>query len=344
MKTITISPFLLLIISCFNEYNELKVSPLFSNGAVLQRNTQVSIWGEAVPNSDIKIFSEWGQELKIKSNTDGSWIGKLSTPDAGGPFYLKINSARETLIIRDLLIGEVWLASGQSNMEMTLTGYPPNDSILNYRYEIKNANYSIIRMFNVEKHFSNKPRRDLNGVWLDASPSNVKQFSATAYFFAREIHTNLDVPVGIIHSSWAGSPCEAWVSENKLTEIGLFQEVLYKIKNSTPKSTIDRWFNNFRSIDIPKQTYPFDRLENQYEIIDFSDNELQNVRTTYATPLIRIFLAPYWVNYHLEHHLIMHVPCWRLKKVHSLLLKKGYADRMKVSKNYFDVFKQVTTN
>ena len=77
---------------------------------------------------------------------------------------------------------------------------------------------------------------------------------------------------------------------------------------------------------------------------DFSDNELQNVRTTYANPLVRLFLAPYWVNYHLEHHLIMHVPCWRLKKVHSLLLKKGYADRMKVSKNYFDVFKQVTTN
>ena len=82
----------------------------------------------------------------------------------------------------------------------------------------------------------------------------------------------------------------------------------------------------------------------EHAATDFSDNELQNVRTTYANPLIRLFLAPYWVNYHLEHHLIMHVPCWRLKKVHSLLLKKGYADRMKVSKNYFDVFKQVTTN
>jgi len=247
LKTITITPFLLLIISCFNEYNELKVSPLFSNGAVLQRNTQVSIWGEAVPNSNIKIFSEWGQELKIKSNTDGSWIGKLSTPDAGGPFYLKINSAKETLIIRDLLIGEVWLASGQSNMEMTLTGYPPNDTILNYRYEIKNANYSKIRMFNVEKHFSNEPRKELKGAWLDASPSNVKQFSSTAYFFAREIHTNLDVPVGIIHSSWGGSPCEAWVSENKLTEIGFFQEIPERFKNSTPKSTNDRWFKYFSS-------------------------------------------------------------------------------------------------
>ena len=80
----------------------------------------------------------------------------------------------------------------------------------------------------------------------------------------------------------------------------------------------------------------------EHAATDFSDNELQNVRTTYANPLIRIFLAPYWVNYHLEHHLIMHVPCWRLKKVHSLLLEKGYADKMKVSQNYFDVFKQVT--
>ena len=81
----------------------------------------------------------------------------------------------------------------------------------------------------------------------------------------------------------------------------------------------------------------------EHAATDFSDNELQNVRTTYANPLIRIFLAPYWVNYHLEHHLIMHVPCWRLKKVHSLLLEKGYADKMNVSKNYVQVFKQITT-
>ena len=80
----------------------------------------------------------------------------------------------------------------------------------------------------------------------------------------------------------------------------------------------------------------------EHAATDFSDNELQNVRTTYATPLIRIFLAPYWVNYHLEHHLIMHVPCWRLKKVHAILLEKGFANKMKVSQNYFDVFKQIT--
>ena len=82
----------------------------------------------------------------------------------------------------------------------------------------------------------------------------------------------------------------------------------------------------------------------EHAATDFSANELQNVRTTYANPLIRLFLAPYWVNYHLEHHLIMHVPCWRLKKVHALLLKKGYAEKMKVSKSYFDVFKQITAN
>ena len=82
----------------------------------------------------------------------------------------------------------------------------------------------------------------------------------------------------------------------------------------------------------------------EHAATDFSANELQNVRTTYANPLIRLFLAPYWVNYHLEHHLIMHVPCWRLKKVHALLLKKGYAEKMNVSKSYFDVFKQITAN
>ena len=211
-KNLKLFSLLILLTSCFNKINSIKVGPLFSDGMVLQRNTMVDIWGTASPYTDIQILSEWGQKVSTKSNDIGDWKTKLSTPNAGGPFFLKINSNKESFIIKDILVGEVWLASGQSNMEMSLIGYPPNDTILNYKEEIRNANYPFIRMFNVEKQFSIEPEKDIKGSWLEASPRQVEKFAATAYFFAKEVHKKLDIPIGIIHSSWGGSPCESWTS------------------------------------------------------------------------------------------------------------------------------------
>ena len=280
-KTFKLFSLFILTISCYNKPVELKVSsydlkvtPLFSNGMVLQRNTMVDIWGTSTPNTDIEVQSEWGQEMKIKSDSDGSWKGKLSTPNAGGPFFLKINSNKVNLLIKDILVGEVWLASGQSNMEMPLTGYPPNDTILNFKEEILNANYPFIRMFNVEKQFSNDPKKEFEGSWIEASPMLIEKFSATAYFFSREIHKNLEVPIGIIHSSWGGSPCESWTSEEKLLELGMFEGTLKEMSKNVPKNIIDKWFGAFDSIDIPKQKDFNDRLEKAYENLDFSDHQL----------------------------------------------------------------------
>ena len=128
--------------------------------------------------------------------------------------------------------------------------------------------------FNLEKHFSNDPRKELKGSWLNASPIQIEKFSSTAYFFAREIHKRLDIPIGIIHSSWGGSPCEAWTSEEKLNELGFFQETLEKINNNIPKKVIDSWFKTFDFIEIPKQKHPEDRMEDDYEKLEFSDNHL----------------------------------------------------------------------
>ena len=273
-KNLKLIPLLILFTYCFDRPRTIKLSPLFSNGMVLQRNTMVDIWGTASPNTDIQILSEWGQKLSIKSNDTGAWKAKLATPNAGGPFFLKINSNKESFLIKDILVGEVWLASGQSNMEMSLLGYPPNDTILNYKKEIKDANYPFIRMFNVEKQFSNFPAKDFKGSWLEASPSQIEKFSATAYFFAMELHKKLDIPIGIIHSSWGGSPCESWTSEDKLFELGLYEETLKKMNQNVPKQVIDKWFGGFNSIDIPKQNDFNDRLETEYEELDFSDNLL----------------------------------------------------------------------
>ena len=106
-KLIFIS-FFIILISCFNNPNEIKVAPLFSDGMVLQRNNKVDIWGTSAPNLNIRIQTEWGQDLVIKSDDIGNWTAKIKTLDAGGPFYLKIISNKENIIIKDVLIGEVW--------------------------------------------------------------------------------------------------------------------------------------------------------------------------------------------------------------------------------------------
>lgn len=278
LKIFKLLPLFIFFISCYNKTIELKVSPLFSDGMVVQRNTMIDIWGKSASNTNVTILSEWGKKIKIKSGSDGRWSGKLSTPEAGGPFFLKLTTEKENLLIEDILVGEVWLASGQSNMEMSLIGYPPNDTILNFADEIKNANYPKIRMFNVEKNFSMHKREKLIGTWLKANSLNIQKFSSTAYFFAREIHKNLDIPVGIIHSSWGGSPCEAWTSKEKLHELGLFQESLEKINNNISKSVIDKWFGTFRSIEIPKQEHYTDNMEDDYEKLEFSDNHLNRFK------------------------------------------------------------------
>ena len=270
-NTITIFTFGIFL-SCSNNLNKLKLNSLFSDNMVLQRNTLANIWGEGIPNKEIKIVAEWGEKIILKCNADSRWNGQLKTPEAGGPYSLVIISGNERLKINNILIGEVWLASGQSNMEMTLDGYP-NEPILNSESEILNANYANIRMFTVKKSISIEPLDILSGKWVRTSPNSVKDFSATAYFFAREIHEKLDIPVGIIHSSWGGTPAESWTSQKKLKELELFSETLNDIEQSPSKDSIELWFNQFKSIDIPSQKKPEDLLKNEYELLDFLDND-----------------------------------------------------------------------
>ena len=116
------------------------------------------------------------------------------------------------------MIGEVWLASGQSNMEMPVTGYLPNENIDNDLEEIAAADYPEIRMFTVKRNFASVKQKGMMGSWEVCSPEAVGQFSASAYFFARKLHLDLNIPIGIIHSSWGGTVVEAWTSKQGLSE------------------------------------------------------------------------------------------------------------------------------
>ena len=217
---------------------------------VLQRETTVSIWGKAKPNQNITIVTTWGNEASSTSDLNGNWILNLNTKNAGGPYSITIFSNNEKLIIKDILIGEVWLAAGQSNMEMTFD-YCCNTTD-NSEYEISTANYPNIRMFNVKKQYSLKPTKTINGAWSKAVGDNIINFSAAAYFFAKKLHKEINVPIGIMHASWGGTDAESWISSEKLITIkGFEEESSSKTMEILSSQITEKWFSKFKSVKMP---------------------------------------------------------------------------------------------
>lgn len=207
--------------------SQLTVPALFSNHMVLQRNKPVPVWGTAEPGSTIKVTFK-DQRKQAKANSEGQWKLKLDPEAAGGPFRLTI-IAGDTLSFEDVMVGEVWLASGQSNMEMPLAGW---GKIKNYRQEIAHADYPNIRLFTVERSMSPKPLDKINNKngWLRCSPETIPEFSAAAYFFGRSLYKDLDVPIGLIHSSWGGTIVEAWTSRGTLEQFPEFSDELAELR------------------------------------------------------------------------------------------------------------------
>ena len=145
-------------------------------------------------------------------------------------------------------------------MEMPLKGWPPNDIIKNSEEEISKANYPDIRMFTVERQFSIEPLDTLKGMWQVANPETAGNFSATAYFFARRLYKELNVPIGIIHSSWGGTMAEAWTSKEQLTKLGDFNNVLDSLENPDQLQATEDWFSKWESVTIPETTAQWDTI------------------------------------------------------------------------------------
>nr|MBC8298490.1 hypothetical protein [Pelagibacterales bacterium] len=197
---------------------QIKVGPLFSDDMVLQRNSEVPIWGEADANQEISIQSSWNQKkTTTKADSDGNWSVKIETPEAGGPYNIDIISSNSNVKLSNVLIGEVWITSGQSNMQMTLNGYT-HEPVLGSLDMIANANNTNIRLFTFKRVTSNKPIRDVKGKWLVSNSENTAVFSAIGYSFANYLNKVLDIPIGIINTSWGGTPAEAWTDNKTLVE------------------------------------------------------------------------------------------------------------------------------
>lgn len=197
---------------------------IFSDNMVLQQKTKAAIWGTADAGRKVSITTSWNhKKYSTKAGLDGKWQIKVATHAAGGPYDIRITDGDE-LILNNVLIGEVWLCSGQSNMEMPLLGW---GKIKDYEKEIASANYPNIRLLQVVHATSNVPLENAavtNGGWQPCSSQSVADFSSVAYFFARKVYEETKVPIGLIHSSWGGTIAEAWTSAQTLKGMPDFEE------------------------------------------------------------------------------------------------------------------------
>lgn len=217
---------------------EVKLPAFFSTNMVMQQQTDANLWGTAGKNKTVKIFTSWDKKTyKADADSNGAWRLQVRTPAAGGPYYITFNDGKETRL-DNIMMGELWLCSGQSNMEMPMKGFKnqPVEGANDATLKSRNPN---LRLFTVKRHSTIDPQTDVTGQWFEAQPEAVREFSATAYFFGRMLQEQLNVPVGLIVTAWGGSACEAWMTAEWLkafpaAKIPKTQDDVNASKNRTP--------------------------------------------------------------------------------------------------------------
>ena len=251
MRLTTVFLVLFLALSSCQNHSNLKLPSLIGDNMLLQQKTTAKIWGKANPDSKISVSASWKSDGQAIANKDGKWLVNITTPEAGGPYTLSVSAGDTAITIKNVLIGEVWFCSGQSNMEMPVAGWPPVDTIMHSAVTISSASIPEIRLFNVEKKISGDPLDDCMGRWVESTPSTVLPFSATAYFFGKKLHNELHVPVGLIESAWGGTPSESWTSSESLQKAGEFVSELKAIKESVPlQAEYQLWLNTHKQVEV----------------------------------------------------------------------------------------------
>jgi len=194
---------------------ELKLSAIFTDHMVLQRDMPVPVWGTAAPG-EIVTVEFTAQKKSATADTQGKWLAKLDPlPANAQPSDLKVGG----LILHDVLVGDVWVCGGQSNMERQLGPRPPQPPLLNWEQEVAAANYPLIRHFEVAHKAAKEPLANVTGSWVVCSPQTVKNFTAIGYFFGRELGNELKIPIGLLHSSWGGTGVATWTSKEALDSL-----------------------------------------------------------------------------------------------------------------------------
>jgi len=191
---------------------KITLPSVFSDNMVLQQNSEVAIWGWSDPGEIVKIVTSWNSKdtVKVKANNAAAWNTSIKTIGAGGPYSILI-IANGGVKLNNVMLGEVWICSGQSNMEMSV-----NWKLINGEEEAAKATNPNIRIFHVQKIGAEYPQQTCNATWTLCTPETMRATSATGYFFARELQQKLNVPVGILVSAWGGTPAEVWIEKSRI--------------------------------------------------------------------------------------------------------------------------------
>ena len=233
---------------------ELKLPSIVADHMVLQQSRPVPIWGWAKPGEEVTVAIA-GQTAKGKADDKGRWQVEIGPLEAGGPLELVISdNAGDKKTITDVLVGEVWICSGQSNMNMRVNGCN------NAKTEIKNAKYPKIRAFEVQKSVADTPREKCEGRWKICSPATAGNFMAAAYYFGRDLRKELDVPIGLVQTAWGGTPAETWTSRKALESDPFLKPLLDRwdkaaAKDNKAKGSAHRPANLYNAMIAPIVPY-----------------------------------------------------------------------------------------
>ncbi|MBW8325375.1 MAG: sialate O-acetylesterase [Prolixibacteraceae bacterium] len=206
--------FTLLILFAFsaNLFAKIILPSVFADNMVLQQNSEVAVWGWSDPAETVKIVAGWNEKdtIKVKADNTSAWKTTIKTIGAGGPYSIQILGSSKVQL-NNVMLGEVWICSGQSNMEMSV-----NWNLINGEEDAAKATHPNIRIFHVQKIGAEYPQQNCNATWTTCTPETMRATSAVGYFFARELQQKLNVPVGIIVSAWGGTPAEVWIEKSRI--------------------------------------------------------------------------------------------------------------------------------
>ena len=236
----------ILLTSCLSEKETyLSLNNLFQDNMVMQHESVVPVWGLSKSNKEVKILSSWDEDITTISDSNGYWKVNINTPRADNISHkIIISSDNEKIIINDVLLGEVWLASGQSNMEWRIRQTLNDDEIQKLDKNQK------IRMITVDRNLSLKPLKTFSGNWLSCETETISGFSAVGYFYAKKLFDELNIPIGIINSTVGGTPAESWANVDNLEKVDGFENLRERLEISNdPNSDYNLWLNSHLFID-----------------------------------------------------------------------------------------------